>query len=147
MDEFPIGLSRGGELLRALHAVDDEARGPALAQRGADERQESGEALVPDLLVATDVVELLGDVLQPEEAQSLEVPHHLPVRLDEQGHVDAPPAAPLDVVETQLVGQDGLAAARGSHQGVGAPLLQASLEDEVEPRDAALDTRITRGMP
>jgi hypothetical protein len=139
VDELLDVLLPLGELAEALHAVDDEQRRPPLLERVADQVEQAVQAVVAEGLVAADVVDAVGDDVGPEEVQRRQVAEHLGVRLDQQGHVDAAAVRGGDVVEAELVAQDGLAASRRPHHGVGAPLEEAPLEDVVEPGDAALD--------
>lgn len=115
MDELLHFLLIRRELPQAFHSVNDDHRRMAFLEQGSDQVEQSIEALFAERRVTADVFDGVGHVLGPEELQRRQMPEHLVVGLDEERRVDAVSPCNRDVIETDLLPKDGLAAAGRTH--------------------------------
>ena len=135
VDEFlEIGL-RGSRALGSGDSVDDQQRRAVPLDGLADESDQPLQPIVPQRLVAADVMDALSDRRRVEEQQVGNMRQHPRVRFGEQRDVQG--LAPgRRMAEARLVPEDGLPRSGSSGDDVAAALQEAAVEDGVELRDA-----------
>src|SRR4051812_23596895 len=116
-------------------AIDHENCGPARRHFAPHQVQQTGQAFVLEGIEGTNVKDTSSHQSFIKEMHAAQIEQHAGDRLSDQSYVQNA-IARFRMMKTELIAEDGLAGARRAFDDIKAALDEASLEHQIETRNA-----------